>query len=142
MHVVLLTVRGCGPFTTTHALLLTHFDTSLHCDVMLQASLERCRAYLATVKALPYSLPKDVETLVCDELAAARTSDRSLTVEDLYRWMTTARLLTLSHGETQLSMPRWLQAQELDTLRIATLALAAESKFGACGDTSTRVITS
>ena len=49
---------------------------------------------------------------------AARRADPTVGQETFHLWLTLARLLSVSHGETALTLGRWRQARELEARRI------------------------
>ncbi|KAL0382205.1 UNVERIFIED_CONTAM: Mini-chromosome maintenance complex-binding protein [Sesamum calycinum] len=60
-------------------------------------------------------LPADL--VVEDDLVAARQADRSLGSQEFSRWLTMGRLMSVSFGETCLSMEHWQMVRELERLR-------------------------
>ncbi|KAK8542321.1 hypothetical protein V6N12_014922 [Hibiscus sabdariffa] len=72
-------------------------------EITVAEALEAWRWYLATV--------------VEDDLVAARQADRSLGSRDFSRWLTMARLISSSFGESSLSMEHWEMVKELERLR-------------------------
>ncbi|KAK8610997.1 hypothetical protein V6N13_131062 [Hibiscus sabdariffa] len=55
--------------------------------------------------------------VVEDDLVAARQADRSLGSRDFSRWLTMARLISSSFGESSLSLEHWEMVKELEGLR-------------------------
>lgn len=72
------------------------------------------RAYIAAARALDYAIPPEVSKAVEDDLVAARQADPSLGQEVLHRWLTMARLMSVSYGEQSLSLERWRAVRELE----------------------------
>ncbi|GMP23627.1 hypothetical protein CsSME_00001157 [Camellia sinensis var. sinensis] len=62
-------------------------------------------------------------TVVEDDLVAARQADRSLGSQDFSRWLTMGRLMSVSFGETRLSLEHWQMVKELERLRTERLQL-------------------
>ncbi|XP_027942677.1 mini-chromosome maintenance complex-binding protein [Vigna unguiculata] len=79
--------------------------------------LEAWRWYLATVRQLPHSIEQEMQKEVERDLVAARQEDRSLGPQDLSRLLTMGRLMSLSYGETSLSLEHWQMVKELERLR-------------------------
>ncbi|KAL2339470.1 hypothetical protein Fmac_007410 [Flemingia macrophylla] len=80
-------------------------------------ALEAWRWYLATVRHLSHSIEPEMQKVVENDLVAARQDDRSLSSQDLSRLVTMGRLLSLSYGETSLSLEHWQMVKELERLR-------------------------
>ncbi|XP_012840012.1 PREDICTED: mini-chromosome maintenance complex-binding protein [Erythranthe guttata] len=79
--------------------------------------LKAWRWYLATMKSLPHAIEPHMQKVVEDDLVAARQADRSLGSQEFSRWLTMGRLMSISFGETSLSMEHWQMVKELETLR-------------------------
>ncbi|KAK8651463.1 hypothetical protein V6N13_141064 [Hibiscus sabdariffa] len=86
-------------------------------EIPVAEALEAWRWYLATVKSLPHSIGSEMQKVVEDDLVAARQADRSLGSQDFSRWLTMARLISSSLGETCLSLEHWQMVKELERLR-------------------------
>lgn len=80
-------------------------------------ALKSWRWYLATVRSLPHSIGQEMQKAVEDDLVAARQADRSLGSHDFSRWLTMGRLMSISFGETCLSLEHWQMVKELERLR-------------------------
>ncbi|KAJ0985448.1 hypothetical protein J5N97_003804 [Dioscorea zingiberensis] len=79
--------------------------------------LQSWRWYLDTLRSLPYSSQPDLHQILQDELVAAMREDRSLGPEQLNRWLTMARLISVSFGEKELSLDHWQMFKEMERLR-------------------------
>nr|KJB78580.1 hypothetical protein B456_013G008100 [Gossypium raimondii] len=86
-------------------------------EMPVAEALEGWRWYLATVRSLPHSIGSEIQKVVEDDLVAARQMDRSLGSRDFSRWLTMARLISSSFGETSLSKEHWEMAKEMERLR-------------------------
>ncbi|XWS65611.1 hypothetical protein CRYUN_Cryun05aG0128500 [Craigia yunnanensis] len=86
-------------------------------EIPVSEALEAWRWYLATVRSLPHSIGSEMQKVVEDDLVAARQADRSLGSRDFSRWLTMARLVSSSFGETCLSLEHWQMVKELERLR-------------------------
>lgn len=86
-------------------------------EIPVAEALEAWRWYLATVRSLPHSIGSEIQKVVEDDLVAARQMDRSLGSRDFSRWLTMARLISSSFGETSLSKEHWEMAKEMERLR-------------------------
>ncbi|CAK9150581.1 unnamed protein product [Ilex paraguariensis] len=80
-------------------------------------ALKAWRWYLATLRSLPHSIGQEMQKVVEDDLVAARQADRSLGSKEFSRWLTMARLMSASFGETCLSLEKWRMVKELQRLR-------------------------
>ncbi|KAJ4827939.1 Mini-chromosome maintenance complex-binding protein [Turnera subulata] len=58
-----------------------------------------------------------MQKVVENDLVAARQTDRTLGSQEFSRWLTMARLISASFGETSLSLEHWQMAKELERLR-------------------------
>ncbi|XP_009799229.1 mini-chromosome maintenance complex-binding protein [Nicotiana sylvestris] len=79
--------------------------------------LRSWRWYLATMRSLSHSIEQEMQKVVEDDLVAARQADRSLSSQDFSRLLTMGRLISLSFGETSLTLEHWQMAKELERLR-------------------------
>ncbi|KAL0341215.1 UNVERIFIED_CONTAM: Mini-chromosome maintenance complex-binding protein [Sesamum radiatum] len=79
--------------------------------------LKAWRWYLAAMKSLSHSIEPHMQKVVEDDLVAARQADRSLGSQEFSRWLTIGRLMSVSFGETCLSMEHWQMVRELERLR-------------------------
>ncbi|XP_028782297.1 mini-chromosome maintenance complex-binding protein isoform X2 [Neltuma alba] len=88
-----------------------------HSEAIVAEAAEAWRWYLATVRLLPHSIESEMQKVVENDLVAARQADRSLNPQDFSRWLTMGRLMSLSFGETSLSLEHWQMIKELERLR-------------------------
>ncbi|XP_077239151.1 E2F target protein 1 (ETG1) [Tasmannia lanceolata] len=79
--------------------------------------LQAWRWYLASQRSLLHTIEPEMQKIVEDDMVAARQEDRSLGCEDFSRWLTMARSMSLSFGETCLSLEHWQMVKELERLR-------------------------
>ncbi|XVF00377.1 hypothetical protein REPUB_Repub03eG0280300 [Reevesia pubescens] len=86
-------------------------------EIPVAEALEAWRWYLATVRSLSHSIGSEMQKVVEDDLVAARQADRSLGSQDFSRWLTMARLISSSFGESCLSLEHWEMVKELERLR-------------------------
>ncbi|XAR66020.1 hypothetical protein NMG60_11012059 [Bertholletia excelsa] len=75
------------------------------------------RWYLTSLRSRPHSILPEMQKVVEDDLVAARQADRSLGSQEFSRWLTMARLMSLSFGETALSLEHWQMVKELERIR-------------------------
>ncbi|CBI25382.3 unnamed protein product, partial [Vitis vinifera] len=80
-------------------------------------ALEAWRWYLVTLRLLPNSIDPELQKVIEDDLVAARQADRTLSSQDFSRLLTMGRLMSLSYGETSLSLEHWQMVKELERLR-------------------------
>jgi hypothetical protein len=88
----------------------------------VQGFFERARTYLAAVKYCTYSIPEAVREVVTSSMAEAKAADRTLSGEDLHKWLAIARLYSISRGESLLSVPLWEAAMALERNRKTEIA--------------------
>uniref|UniRef100_A0A5B7BBM3 Putative mini-chromosome maintenance complex-binding protein n=1 Tax=Davidia involucrata TaxID=16924 RepID=A0A5B7BBM3_DAVIN len=86
-------------------------------EIVDPEALKAWRWYLATLRSLPHSIESEMQKVVEDDLVAARQADRSLGSRDFSRWLTMGRLMSVSFGETSLSLEHWQMVKELERLR-------------------------
>ncbi|TKY73940.1 Mini-chromosome maintenance complex-binding protein [Spatholobus suberectus] len=86
-------------------------------EAVTAEALEAWRWYLATVRQLSHSIEQEMQKVVENDLVAARQADRSLSSQDLSRWLTMGRFMSVSYGETSLSLEHWQMVKELERLR-------------------------
>ncbi|XP_026412288.1 mini-chromosome maintenance complex-binding protein-like [Papaver somniferum] len=80
-------------------------------------ALQAWRWYLATLRSLPHVIDPELQKVIENDLVEARQEDRSLGSNDFSRWLTMARLMSASFGETSLSLEHWQMVKELERLR-------------------------
>ncbi|PON34962.1 Mini-chromosome maintenance complex-binding protein [Parasponia andersonii] len=80
-------------------------------------ALEAWRWYLATLRTLPHSIEPEMQTVIENDLVEARKADWSLGSHDFSRLLTMGRLMSMSYGETTLSLKHWQMVKELERLR-------------------------
>ncbi|CAH9059927.1 unnamed protein product [Cuscuta epithymum] len=81
------------------------------------STLNAWRWYLSTMRLLSHSISPDMQKVLEDDLVAARQADRSMGSQEFSRLLTLARLVSLSFGESSLSIEHWQMVNELETLR-------------------------
>ncbi|KFK42329.1 hypothetical protein AALP_AA2G242000 [Arabis alpina] len=86
-------------------------------EVITPETTEAWRFYLATCKSLSHSIGQELQQVVENDLVEARQTDRSLGSQDLSRLLTLARMMSVSYGETTLSLEHWQMVLELERLR-------------------------
>ncbi|PSS33259.1 Mini-chromosome maintenance complex-binding protein [Actinidia chinensis var. chinensis] len=86
-------------------------------EVVDTDTLKAWRWYLSTLRTLPHSIEPEMQKVVEDDLVAARQADRSLGGQEFSKWLTMGRLMSVSFGETCLSLEHWQMVKELERLR-------------------------
>ncbi|CAN8317626.1 unnamed protein product [Cochlearia groenlandica] len=86
-------------------------------EAITEETAEAWRCYLATCKSLSHTIGQELQQVVENDLVAARQIDRSLGSQDLSRLLTMARMMSVSYGETNLSLEHWQMVLELERLR-------------------------
>ncbi|KAL9313778.1 hypothetical protein ACSQ67_019230 [Phaseolus vulgaris] len=92
-------------------------STLSYSEAVTPEVLEAWRWYLATVRQLTHSIEPEMQKVVERDLVAARQADRTLSPQDLSRLVTMGRLMSLSYGESSLSLEHWQMVKELERLR-------------------------
>ncbi|GLJ14702.1 hypothetical protein SUGI_0238350 [Cryptomeria japonica] len=80
-------------------------------------SKQQWRLYLSTMKSYEHTIGKDMQQLLENDMVAARQRDRSVGPEVFGRWLTMARLVSLSFGEKTMSMDHWQIVKDLERQR-------------------------
>ncbi|KAI8326543.1 hypothetical protein GQ54DRAFT_1904 [Martensiomyces pterosporus] len=83
---------------------------------------EQIRQYLELVRELEFSIPKDVSDAISEEYAESRKSahacgSKMMTQAELALAITVARLVSISKGESELSLDSWREAGALEKKR-------------------------
>ena len=88
--------------------------------------------YLTVCRRLPYSVPEPLQAAVQQEFVSWRQESGSqVKAEDLHQLLVLARLLSLSHGRTELTEPVWREARRLEEERRARVERAGPSPAAA-----------
>ncbi|CAN6830078.1 unnamed protein product [Brassica oleracea] len=99
-------------------------------QVITPETAEAWRCYLATCKSLSNSIGEELQQVLENDLVELRQTGRSSGSQDLSRiffWqfclvgfcrlLTMARMMSVSYGETTLSLEHWQMVLELERLR-------------------------
>jgi hypothetical protein len=93
-------------------------------DIILQKvdDLNIIRNYITNIKYsnIQYSLD-NIKEFVEKDFVEERKMNQKMTPEIFYNWLTIARLLTLSMGETNLSVDIWKKMREMEFERMERL---------------------
>lgn len=85
-------------------------------------SLANLRLYLSAARNLEYNQDTSLNPVLENDLVECMQKQRSIDVETFHRWLTLSRLLTLSHGESQLKIEHWKKVLEMEKLRVARMS--------------------
>ena len=93
----------------------------------LEANTElmtRMRAYLSTIRLLPFSLSDSLQEAVQNDFIQSRAAGHSspMSTEDFHLLLVLSRLLSLTYGTTELPESLWKRAKEMETERKARLS--------------------
>jgi hypothetical protein len=88
-------------------------------DMYLDNNLmDNIRIYLTTLKEMSYTIGDAVQQKIQDDFVEMRQSSAGkVSSEDLHNCLTLARLLSFSHGETELSSELWERAKQMEEER-------------------------
>ncbi|KAG2290463.1 hypothetical protein Bca4012_028341 [Brassica carinata] len=86
-------------------------------QVITPETAEAWRCYLATCKSLSNSIGEELQQVLENDLVELRQTGRSSGSQDLSRLLTMARMMSVSYGETTLSLEHWQMVLELERLR-------------------------
>jgi hypothetical protein len=78
----------------------------------------QARALISAVRHLKFTLDNQGSSIVEAYFVHARQENTKIVPQDLHDWITHARLLALSHGETTLTQARWNEARALEGRRL------------------------
>ena len=136
VHLPLRPIYPGGKFSSSHAAAAQAAASAV------PGLLDRARAFIASARMLSYSgMDASAQEAVESAFVNARQANPKVGQDDLHEWITHARLVALSHGESQLSLRRWQESREMEGLRKhrvnailaqkkATEAAAAKAKAG------------
>jgi len=110
------------------SMLETHFKVRLVPDPSHQHTPEGSDEmvslwrYLASqAHSASFELPGVVSATIEEDYVHSRQQDTTIGQHTLHLWLSLARTLALSHGETQLSSERWAQMRQMETERAQRL---------------------
>ncbi|KAI5074125.1 hypothetical protein GOP47_0010086 [Adiantum capillus-veneris] len=86
-----------------------NFSSNLSPDLVA-----KWRTYLGAARAGDHTIDPSIQKILEEDLVTARQEDRSIGPEVFHRWLTMARLLSVSYGESTLSLERWQMVRELE----------------------------
>lgn len=78
---------------------------------------QEVRAYLDTVRSLPYTIPADMSAHLEAHFVHERQQDPGFNTDSFHTQLTLARLLCLSYGESTLTRARWDYVMSLEHKR-------------------------
>ncbi|XP_024526898.1 mini-chromosome maintenance complex-binding protein isoform X2 [Selaginella moellendorffii] len=78
------------------------------------SDLSKWRIYLSSAREADHVIEPSMQKIVEEDLVAARQKDRTVGSETFHRWLTMARLLSLSYSERSLTRERWEMMKELE----------------------------
>jgi len=110
-----------GPTATTAQSTLAH---------SFATRLPQARGLIAAAKYLPFTLSEAGSAAVEAHFVQARQQDKDISAEHLHAWITHARLLAVSHGETTLTDARWNEARAMEAVRLQRVKQVTPKKGG------------
>ncbi|KAL2610591.1 hypothetical protein R1flu_029164 [Riccia fluitans] len=87
-----------------------------------EKDLANLRLYLGAVRNLEYNQGTSLNEVLENDLVEASRRGGNMTVETYHRWLTLARLQTVSHGETELRIEHWRKTLEMEHLRMERIS--------------------
>lgn len=88
------------------------------------SQLNKYRLFLSVARQHDYSISEEVTKAVEDDFVDMRKDDpQSMTAEDLHRMLVVSRLLSVSCGQSSLSMDIWNKAKQMELLRTSRIQL-------------------
>jgi hypothetical protein len=79
--------------------------------------LNLVREYLSIARYAPLNIPPSVASQIEQSFVQARMLNSKVTAHNMHLWLCMARLLALSHGETELTTERWEESQKMEQTR-------------------------
>ncbi|KAH9292375.1 hypothetical protein KI387_042437, partial [Taxus chinensis] len=79
-----------------------------------QLDKQQWRLYLSTMKSYEHTIEAAIQQVVENDMVTARQQDRSIGPEVFSRWLTMARLVSLSFGEKTLTLDHWQMVKDLE----------------------------
>ena len=80
--------------------------------------LNNLRKYVTMAKYLPYSISEAVQKRVQEDFVEMRQDVAAkVSSDDLHAWLTLGRLMSLSLGETELSLTVWDKVKQMEKER-------------------------
>ena len=126
VHLPLQPTYPDGKFSSAHAASMQAAASAV------PGLLERARAFIASARMLSYSgMDASAQEAVESAFVRARQANPKVGQDDLHEWITHARLVALSHGESQLSLRRWQESREMEGLRKQRVGAVATKKKAA-----------
>jgi hypothetical protein len=84
-----------------------------------KGDIDAARQYLVSARSVAFAIPQELEKQIENDMTEARKKDSAnVTAETFHSWLNLARLLCLSHGETELSLDRWRQVLAMEAERL------------------------
>lgn len=84
---------------------------------LTEQQLHAIREYLGLCREIQYSVPKELQTVVGDDFVALRKVDPGATGDSLHHLLCLARLVSISHGCTEMGLDHWTHVKELEQKR-------------------------
>ncbi|KAL3690422.1 hypothetical protein R1sor_016731 [Riccia sorocarpa] len=114
---VLVTSNGARSFLPSD-ICVVHVPSASCSSPFDEKDLGNLRLYLGAVRNLAYNQGTSLNEVLENDLVEASRSGGNMTVETYHRWLTLARLQTISHGETELRIEHWRKTREMERLRM------------------------
>ncbi|XP_043192405.1 mini-chromosome maintenance complex-binding protein-like [Amphibalanus amphitrite] len=101
-------------------------------EYLTPSLLQQIRRYLTVCRRLPYAVPEALQAAVQQEFVSWRQeSGNQVKAEDLHHLLVLARLLSLSHGKTELTEEVWREARRIEEQRRARVERAGPTPVAA-----------
>ncbi|KAG1653796.1 Mini-chromosome maintenance complex-binding protein [Nymphon striatum] len=81
------------------------------------ALLESIRKYLIILKNTEFNVPEELQTTIQNDFVNMRSQNNQMKAEDLHSLLVIARLLSLSFGQSVLTIESWEKAKAMETER-------------------------
>ena len=117
---IVLSSHGKSPMleTSAHVRITPERLPALPDEQGLDAeTLDAIRAFLALTRTRESTLGEATTQMIEDDFVESRKVNPRITGDNLGHWLTVARLLALSHGETDISPARWQTMKQMEAAR-------------------------
>lgn len=91
-------------------------------DYLTPVLMEKIRCYLSLLQTLDYDISDELQKVVQDDFVEQRQqSSTKMNSDDLHMLLVLARLISLSYGQTMLTISSWEKAKEMESERKARI---------------------
>lgn len=105
-------------------------EPSVPAPLLSEAFLSSARLFVAVVRELAHTVDPAAAAAIQSHFVSARqAAPGEVNEATLHRWMATARLVSLSHGEQALSLAAWNHTLALENARTERLRTTTQPQL-------------